>query len=190
MKLKAAQLKHLPHGVSKDGKPYDARYPDGKYGLYFNVKPSGARSFVQRLVIDGRRRTFGLGPWPVVSLAEARDEAIDNVRLRRKGINPIAQRGRTRAVPTFAAAADSYIALQSQTWKAGSRNAENWRSSLAHAGALADRPIDAVTTDDVIGVVGGAGAGRQGTDREGATAAHAGDLRLGAGAGLPHRQSR
>ena len=93
MALKAASLKTLGPG----------RYADNAHGLYFNVKDSGARSWVQRLVIDGRRRTFGLGPYPVVTLREARDIAIDNVRLRRRGINPMAERRRSRTVPTFAA---------------------------------------------------------------------------------------
>ena len=143
MALTSASLKTLGSG----------RYSDNAHGLYFNVKDTGARSWVQRLVIDGRRRTFGLGPYPVVSLSDARDIAIDNVRLRRRGINPIAERTRNRTVPTFAAACDAYLDLQRASWKAGSRNESNWRSSLAHAKAIHDRPVDAVETHDVIAVV-------------------------------------
>lgn len=143
MALKAASLKTLGPG----------RHADSAHGLYFNVKDTGARSWVQRLVIDGRRRTFGLGPYPVVSLGEARDAAIDNVRLRRRGINPIAERTRSRTVPTFAAACDAYLALQRPSWKAGSRTEANWRSSFAHARAIHDRAVDAVETQDVIAVV-------------------------------------
>ena len=40
-------------------------------GLYLNVAPSGSKSWVQRIVIDGRRRDMGLGPYPAVSLARA-----------------------------------------------------------------------------------------------------------------------
>jgi len=61
-----------------------------------------SRTWVQRLAVDGKRRNFGLGPWPVVSLAEAREIAFDNVRKRQ----------RARTVPTFEQAADAYIALQ------------------------------------------------------------------------------
>ena len=142
MKLKAAKLKTMKPG----------RHPDGAFGLYFNVKPSGSRSWVQRLVIEGQRRTFGIGPYPVVSLAEARDAAIDNVRKRRAGVNPIADRVRA-SVPTFGEAADTFIKLQAAGWKAGSRNESNWRGSLAHAAAIADRPIDAIGTHDVIAVL-------------------------------------
>ena len=146
MKLKAAQLKTLPPG----------RHPDGRFGLYFNVKPSGARSWIQRLVIDGKRRAFGLGGYPVVTLAEAREVALDNVRIRHRGGDPIAERdrGRTRGVPSFAEACDAFIRLQAPTWKAGSRNESNWRRAFAkHAAALADRPVDAIATHDVIAVL-------------------------------------
>ena len=143
MALKAASLKTLGPG----------RYADNAHGLYFNVKDSGARSWVQRLVINGRRRTFGLGPYPVVTLREARDIAIDNVRLRRRGINPIAERTRSRTVPTFAAACDACLELHRPSWKPGSRTEANWRSSLAHAKALHDRPVDAVEPHDVVAVV-------------------------------------
>ena len=144
MALKAAALKTMRPG----------RHPDGRYGLYFNVA-GNSRTWVQRLTVDGRRRNFGLGPWPVVRLAEARETAFENVRKRQRGIRLVTGRRRARTVPTFEQAADAYIALQAPGWKAGSRNASNWRSSLAHAAAIAERPVDAITTDDVLAVVTG-----------------------------------
>ena len=144
MALKAGALRTMRPG----------RHPDGRYGLYFNVKPSGARSWMQRLVIDGMRRTVGLGPFPVVSLADARDMAFENVRIRQRGGNPFKVK-RTRTVPTFAQAADSYIALQRVTWKAGSRNEDNWRSSLAHAKSIANETVDGIQTDDIAAIVTG-----------------------------------
>ena len=142
MTLKAASLKTMKRG----------RHPDGRYGLYFNVI-GNSRTWVQRLTIDGKRRNFGLGPWPVVSLSEAREIAFDNVRKRHRGIDPIAERSRAAAMPTFAEALDSCIALRADGWKAGSRNEANWRSSLAHAAPLANRAVDAIASDDVVGIV-------------------------------------
>ena len=46
------------------------RHADGN-GLYLFVQPSGTRSWIQRLVIRGRRRELGLGSVALVSLAEA-----------------------------------------------------------------------------------------------------------------------
>ena len=87
MTLKAASLKTMKRG----------RHGDGRYGLYFNVI-GNSRTWVQRLTIDGKRRNFGLGPWPVVSLSEARAIAFDNVRKRHRGIDPIAERRRAAAI--------------------------------------------------------------------------------------------
>ena len=56
--------------------------------LYLFVKPTGTRSWVQRLVVDGVRREIGLGGYPDVTLTEARDQAAENRRLARKGGNP------------------------------------------------------------------------------------------------------
>ena len=142
MTLKAASLKTMKRG----------RHPDGRYGLYFNVI-GNSRTWVQRLTTDGKRRNFGLGPWPVVSLSGARAIAFDNVRKRHRGIDPIAERRRAAAMPTFAEALDSCIALRADGWKAGSRNEANWRSSVAHAAPLANRAVDAIASDDVVGIV-------------------------------------
>ena len=53
------------------------RYGDGD-SLYPNVAPGGSKSWVQRLSIDGKRRGLGLGGYPAVSLAEARDQTVAN----------------------------------------------------------------------------------------------------------------
>ncbi len=48
--------------------------------------------WVLRLVIGGKRREMGLGRWPDVSIAAARDMAIDARRKARDGDDPIAKR--------------------------------------------------------------------------------------------------
>ena len=53
------------------------KYSDhGRYGLQLRVYPSGSRSWEQRIRIAGRERTLGLGSYPAVTLAEARDAAL------------------------------------------------------------------------------------------------------------------
>ena len=70
------------------------RYCDGN-GLYLEVDPTGARRWVQRLVIRGKPRTLGLGGFGLVTLAEAREVALANRRLARSGGDPLAARRRT-----------------------------------------------------------------------------------------------
>ena len=60
------------------------RYADGN-GLYLHVDPSGARRWVQRLVVQGRSRTLRLGGYGLVSLARAREKALVNRRRARAG---------------------------------------------------------------------------------------------------------
>ena len=72
------------------------RYCDGN-GLYLEVKPSGTRSWIQRLVIRGRRRELGLGAFPLVSLKEARARALANRQAARTGGDPLAEKQRASA---------------------------------------------------------------------------------------------
>ncbi|MDE0381981.1 MAG: Arm DNA-binding domain-containing protein [Rhodospirillales bacterium] len=55
---------------------------------YLRVKPSGAKSWIQRVVIDGKRHDIGLGGFLVVNLAKARERAFANRRVRAGGASP------------------------------------------------------------------------------------------------------
>ncbi len=65
-RLKSSQIKTLPPG----------RHTDGG-GLYLEVSPSGARRWLLRIVIKGRRRDLGLGSASVVRLVDARTQQAD-----------------------------------------------------------------------------------------------------------------
>src|SRR3954447_9733577 len=60
------------------------RYADGN-GLYLVVEPSGAKRWLLRTVIRGKRRDMGLGGLSIVSLAEAREKALAYRKLARGG---------------------------------------------------------------------------------------------------------
>ena len=78
------------------------RHADGN-GLYLFVQPSGTRSWIQRLVIRGRRRELGLGSIALVSLAEAREKALANRKLARESGDPLAEKRRRQGeVPPVA----------------------------------------------------------------------------------------
>ncbi len=81
--LSAAFIRSAPPG----------RHCDGQ-GLYLVVQPTGTRSWVQRLVIRGRKRELGLGSTALVSLAEARERALSNRKLAREGGDPLAENQR------------------------------------------------------------------------------------------------
>ena len=58
-------------------------------GLYLNITPSGSKSWVQRIVINGRRTDIGLGPYPAVNLARARSIAYENRSAVSEGRDPV-----------------------------------------------------------------------------------------------------
>ena len=78
-RLAAAFIRSAPVG----------RHADGN-GLYLYVQWTGTRSWIQRLVIRGRKHELGLGSVHLVSLAEAREQARANRKLARAGGDPLA----------------------------------------------------------------------------------------------------
>ncbi|MDE0231238.1 MAG: tyrosine-type recombinase/integrase [bacterium] len=131
------------------------RYGDGRgsHGLSLLVsrRTNGrlSKRWTQRVRIDGRETNLGLGVYPVVTLAEARQKALGNRRSIEQGRNPKAP-----AVPTFSEATERVIELHSGKWKAGGRSADIWRSSLERfAGPVGDIRVDKVTTSQVLSVL-------------------------------------
>ena len=115
--------------VRKLKKP--GRYTDGDT-LYLKVSLSGSKSWIQRLIIKGRRHDLGLGAYPLVSLAEARGRAMDNRALARSGGDPMAVKREERlleALPTFEELAREHIAENLHSWKNAKHGAQ-WLSTL------------------------------------------------------------
>ena len=109
-----------------------------------------------------------MGVYPIVTLNEARQAAIDNVRAVRAGVDLLADRKRKAAVPTFAEAGEKVIELHVPTWKDGSRTAAIWRSRLAeHAHpVIGSTRVDRVTSADVLDVLMPVWATRRETARK------------------------
>ena len=61
-------------------------------GLYFQVSKSGGTSWIFRYKLDGRSREMGLGPFPAVTLSQARQLAADQRKLLASGSDPLATR--------------------------------------------------------------------------------------------------
>ncbi len=151
------------------------RHSDGGragYGLYILVQPNAdgglRRSFCQRLRIQGRVTNLGLGPWPLVTLAEAREKAFDNKRVAYRGGNPkvdtigtlgnmagVVSHASVENAPTLADCLDSYMALKAQEFRGGTRTAHKWRATFDnHAASLMSRPVNLITTADVSRALG------------------------------------
>lgn len=62
-------------------------YADGD-ALYLRIGPTGAKSWILRTVVHGRRRELGLGGASLVTLAEAREKARALRKVAREGGGP------------------------------------------------------------------------------------------------------
>ena len=128
-------------------------YCDGN-GLYLRVDRSGARRWEQRLRIQGRNRTLGLGGCQLVSLAEARAKAFTNRKIARSGGDPRTERHKVRDMPTFAEAAERVPEQKRPGWRSR-KHPRDWIYSLrAHAfPELGHRPVAEITTADILAVL-------------------------------------
>lgn len=133
------------------------RHPDGE-GLYLWVKPSGARSWVLRIQVDGKRRDFGLGSEKSTTLAEARDRAAELRKQYRSGVDPVVEKRKKKegkaAVPTFAEAAERAHAEFKGAWRNGKHQAQ-WLSTLTTYAfpTLGSMPVDKVDAGAILGAL-------------------------------------
>lgn len=104
------------------------RYGDGD-GLALVVKKSGASSWVVRVQKDKKSRDFGLGSLKKISLADARLKAQEIRSQIESGIDPITQKQKSNAIPTFREAAYIVYEEQRQVWKNAKHN-KQWITTL------------------------------------------------------------
>ena len=109
----------------------------GVVGLYLYITPNGAKSWVLRTMIAGKRRHMGLGAYPSVTIAQAREKARQARDEVVNGNDPIAQRKQTKSLLqaqqateiTFAQAAQAYVDAHGDSWKNPKHRAQ-WTSTL------------------------------------------------------------
>ena len=130
------------------------RYGDRIPTLYLLVKSATRKTWVQRLTIQKTQHDLGLGPWPVVTVEEARRKAMDNRRKRYHGEKLI--HGTRQAIGiTFQEAADTVIALHQPTWKNGGKSAKLWRATLRNYAfpIIGQKPVAEITPADVMRIL-------------------------------------
>jgi integrase len=149
----------------KNAKP--GRHADGG-GLHLLVKPSGARSWVYRFMLNGKARDVGIGAAGQggMSLSDARDKAAA-LRLKVKaGVDPLEERksaaaealaaaqAATVAGTTFRDVADAYIAANEESWR-NPKHRQQWRNTLdAYVyPVIGDLPVADVGTAHVLKIL-------------------------------------
>lgn len=110
----------------------------GVDGLYLQIASAQARSWILRVSVAGKRREMGLGRFPEVTLADARNQGRQAREAIRGGVDPIAVRASQRSeaaaqrasAMTFEDCARSFIEEQSAGWK-NAKHAQQWENTLA-----------------------------------------------------------
>ena len=149
----------------ENAKPRATKYrlsDGGKRGLLLEVKPTGAKVWLCRVTVAGKRRDHGLGGWPTVTLAQAREKARAARRKALNGGDPIqARRDALKAAEAarkaeeeaerriFEMVAEAVIAAEEPGWK-NAKTAPLWRASLkTYAAPLMKQPVSAITREMV-----------------------------------------
>lgn len=161
-------------GVAAKSEP--GRHSDGG-NLYLSISKAGAKSWVFFYRKDGKQREMGLGGYPAVGLADARETAAEARRLLAQGQDPLAAKKAAKAEAkaaddlrvTFGEFARDYIETHEADWK-NAKHIAQWRSTLLgpqaeakdgskrkpgpdYCADLRKMPISEIDTDDVLATI-------------------------------------
>ena len=136
--------------IGEPGKYHDG----GGLGLYLRVDPGGAKFWVQRITVNGKRRELGLGSPPVITLANVRETALENKRMVRAGKDPLQAKRQARVIPTFEEATYKVYELNKPTWN-NAKHAAQFISTLQTYAfpKIGQLKISDITTGDVMAVL-------------------------------------
>lgn len=106
-------------------------------GLSLKVTKYGSKSWVFRYMLAGKAHWMGLGSYPDVSLAEAREKASELRKLTRQSIDPLLEKRKQVSVIraaiskaiTFDDASAKYIEAHKASWK-NEKHADQWTNTL------------------------------------------------------------
>ena len=132
------------------------RHSDGG-GLYL-FNQDGRSRWIYMYTLGGKRRVMGLGGYPSVSLKDARRNRDEAEKQLQDGKDPSAERqvvlpSEPQSAPTFGEMAEQVITSKESQWRNAKHRAQ-WRMTLdVYAAPLKDKPVDEITTVDVLAVL-------------------------------------
>ena len=133
---------------------YGKHHDGGGLGLFLRADPDGSKFWVQRITLNGKRPELGLGSFPGVSLAQAREAARKNKQIIREGKDPRDVRAVKTAIPTFAEAVDEYLKFKLSEFRNDKHKAQ-WRSTLETYAfpIIGKKMVNSITVADVLSVL-------------------------------------
>jgi integrase len=131
-------------------------------GLYLQVSPTRAKSWLFRYTRYGKAHAMGLGSLKGVSLKRARRLTSDAHELLSQGIDPIQDRRAKRAVEdaaransvSFKKCAETYIETHAPSWR-NHKHKGQWAATLTTYAypLIGQKPVSEITTDDVLAIL-------------------------------------
>ncbi|MBY6163105.1 integrase arm-type DNA-binding domain-containing protein [Mameliella alba] len=157
--LSALDVKRLQH----PGKGSNALFAvGGVSGLSLQVTPNGGKTWILRVTVGGKRREIGLGGFPDVTLAQARERARETKDKIRQGIDPVEERKAAQAAlteaqrrgMTFEDATGEYLAAKLDAFK-NAKHRQQWQNTLQTYAMpeLGKMLVDEITVQDVLRVL-------------------------------------
>ena len=130
------------------------RHGDGG-GLALQVSPSGSRSWVFMWKAAGKRTVMGLGSYPEVGLADAREKATSCRKLVAAGLNPLIENRRDETTPTFAKAVELYLDEQRLAGWRNAKHRDQWRMTLgpAYCSSILETRVNDIGIAEVLKVL-------------------------------------
>jgi integrase len=132
-------------------------------GLYLQIRPGGARSWIYRFRLNSRTRDMGLGALADVSLVKAREKASAARTLVADGIDPIEHTRAQATIPaapkrhsslTFEEVAEAYMADRLKRLRSEVHR-HQWRQTLEKYAypIIGKMPVNEIETNDVLAVL-------------------------------------
>jgi len=157
--LSALEVKRLEH----PGKGRNVTFSvGGVSGLLLQVTPNGGRTWLLRVQVGEKRREIGLGGFPEVPLAAARERAREVKDQIRRGIDPVEERKAAKAGLiaaqrrglTFADAVDRCLGAKLDAFK-NEKHQQQWRNTLGTYALpeLGTMLVDDIAVQDVLRVL-------------------------------------
>lgn len=157
--LSALDVKRLQHAGQGRNATFNV---GGVAGLVLQITPNGGRTWLLRVTVGDRRREIGLGGYPDVTLAMARDRAREAKGKIRSGIDPIEERRTAKAALTaaqrrgltFEDAVDRYLEAKLDAFR-NPKHRQQWRNTLSTYAApeLGMMLVQDITPQDVLRVL-------------------------------------
>ena len=135
-------------------KPKEKRYRfwDEK-GLYIEVTPNGSKLWRYKYRFQGKEKLLSFGPYPRVSLAEAREEREKAWKILSAGNDPAVAKKNTSANNTFHLIAEEWLNIKASGWSASHLSDTSQRLKNNVLPFIGKREINEITPSEILTVI-------------------------------------